>query len=51
MYVNYEQGGFLKQLRGKVYVTFEEGTQANWLHDVIGPLESAGEQQHSTTER
>jgi transposase len=27
--------GFLKQLRGKVYVTFEEGTQANWLHDVV----------------
>src|SRR5437762_14181487 len=31
-------GGFLKQLRGKVYVTFEEGTQANWLHDVVRPL-------------
>ena len=30
--------GFLKQLRGKVYVTFEEGTQANWLHDVVRPL-------------
>jgi transposase len=30
--------GFLKQLRGKVYVTFEEGTQANWLHDVVQPL-------------
>ena len=29
---------FLKQLRGKVYVTFEEGTQANWLHDVVRPL-------------
>jgi hypothetical protein len=27
--------GYLKQLRGKVYVTFEEGTQANWLHDVV----------------
>src|SRR6266446_5180796 len=27
--------GFLKQLRGKVYVTFEEGTQANWLHEVV----------------
>jgi hypothetical protein len=23
--------GYLKQLRGKVYVTFEEATQANWL--------------------
>jgi transposase len=30
--------GFLKQLRGKVNVTFEEGTQANWLHDVVRPL-------------
>lgn len=30
--------GFLKQLRGKVYVTFEEGTQANWLHDIVRPL-------------
>jgi transposase len=30
--------GFLKQLRGKVYVTFEEGTQASWLHDVVRPL-------------
>lgn len=32
--------GFLKQLRGKVYVTFEEGTQANWLHEVVRPLVS-----------
>ena len=30
--------GILKQLRGKVYVTFEEGTQANWLHEVVRPL-------------
>jgi hypothetical protein len=30
--------GFLKQLRGKAYVTFEEGTQANWLHDVVRTL-------------
>src|SRR5712671_4348296 len=29
---------FLKQLRGKVHVTFEEGTQANWLHDVVRGL-------------
>src|SRR5258708_17993666 len=29
---------FLKQLRGKVYVTFEEGTQATWLYDVVRPL-------------
>src|SRR5258705_9547895 len=30
--------GFLKQLRGKVCVTFEEGTQANWLHEVVRGL-------------
>jgi transposase len=30
--------GYLKQLRGQVYVTFEEGTQANWLHEVVRPL-------------
>lgn len=30
--------GFFKQLRGKVYVTFEEGTQAHWLHEVVRPL-------------
>jgi transposase len=30
--------GLLKQLRGKVSVTFEEGTQANWLHEVVRPL-------------
>src|SRR6266705_781262 len=29
---------FLKQLGGKVYVTFEEGTQANWLHEIVRPL-------------
>ncbi len=29
---------FLQQLRGKVYVTFEEGTQAAWLYDVVRPL-------------
>ena len=29
---------FLKQLRGKVYVTFEEGTQASWLYGVVRPL-------------
>jgi transposase len=29
---------FLKQLRGNVYVTFEEGTQANWLYDVVRSL-------------
>jgi transposase len=31
---------FLKSLRGNVSVTFEEGTQAAWLHDVIRPLVS-----------
>jgi transposase len=30
--------GFFKQLGGKVYVTFEEGTQAHWLHEVVRPL-------------
>lgn len=29
---------FLKQLSGKVYVAFEEGTQATWLHDVVRSL-------------
>src|SRR2546428_2311558 len=33
--------GYLKQLRGKVYVTFEEGTQANWLHEVVRSLVTA----------
>ena len=30
--------GVLKQLKGRIYVTFEEGTQATWLHDVVRPL-------------
>jgi transposase len=30
--------GFIKQLRGKVYVTFEEGSQATWLYDLVRPL-------------
>jgi transposase len=29
---------FIKQLRGQVYVTFEEGTQATWLYDLLRPL-------------
>jgi transposase len=29
---------FLRQLRGQVYVTFEEGTQAHWLQQVVRPL-------------
>jgi transposase len=28
---------FFKQLSGKVYVTFEEGVHANWLHDILKP--------------
>jgi transposase len=28
---------FLKGLSGEVHVTFEEGTQAEWLYDVISP--------------
>src|SRR6267143_5166498 len=30
--------GYLKQLRGKVDGTCEEGTQANWLHEVVRAL-------------
>jgi len=29
---------YLKQLQGRVYVTFEEGTQAQWLYDVVQHL-------------
>ena len=29
---------FFKGLSGRVHVTFEEGTQAAWLYDVIWPL-------------
>ena len=29
---------YLKQLQGRVYVTFEEGTQAQWLYEVVQPL-------------
>jgi transposase len=29
---------YLKQLKGRVYVTFEEGTQAQWLYDVVQAL-------------
>jgi transposase len=31
---------YLKRLKGKVYVTFEEGTQAQWLYEVVQPLVS-----------
>jgi len=29
---------YLQRLKGKVLVTFEEGTQAQWLYDVVQPL-------------
>lgn len=29
---------YLKRLKGRVYVTFEEGTQAQWLYDLVRPL-------------
>lgn len=29
---------YLQQLQGRVYVTFEEGTQAQWLYDLVRPL-------------
>jgi transposase len=29
---------YLKRLKGRVSVTFEEGTQAQWLYDVVQPL-------------
>jgi hypothetical protein len=29
---------FIRSLQGRVHVTFEEGTQATWLHDVLRPL-------------
>jgi len=31
---------YLMRLCGKVYVTFEEGTQAQWLYDIVQPLVS-----------
>jgi transposase len=29
---------YLQRLQGRVFVTFEEGTQAQWLYDVVQPL-------------
>ena len=29
---------FFQGMRGTIHVTFEEGTQAQWLHDLITPL-------------
>ena len=31
---------YLQRLQGKVLVTFEEGTQAQWLYDIVQPLVS-----------
>ena len=36
-----EEGVFLeffRGMRGSIHVAFEEGTQAQWLHDLLGPL-------------
>jgi transposase len=32
---------YLQRLKGRVFVTFEEGTQAQWLYEVVQPLVSA----------
>jgi hypothetical protein len=29
--------GFIRGLRGNLYVTFEEGTSAAWLYDLVKP--------------
>lgn len=29
---------FVRGMRGAVHLTFEEGTQAQWLHDLLTPL-------------
>src|ERR1700675_3406274 len=29
---------FLKELRGTIHVTFEEGTQAAWLNEIVKPV-------------
>ena len=29
---------FLKGLRGTIHVTFEEGTQAAWLYEIVKPV-------------
>ena len=36
---------FVRGMRGAVHVTFEEGTQAQWLHDLLAPLLGRGVQQ------
>jgi len=32
---------YVQRLQGRVFVTFEEGTQAQWLYEVVQPLVSA----------
>lgn len=32
---------YLQRFKGRVYVTFEEGTQAQWLYDLVQPLVTA----------
>jgi len=29
---------FFRGMRGTIHVVFEEGTQAQWLHDLLAPL-------------
>src|SRR5207244_9472128 len=29
---------FVREMRGAVHVVFEEGTQAQWLHDLLAPV-------------
>ena len=29
---------FFRGMRGSIHVTFEEGTQAQWLHDLLVPV-------------
>lgn len=31
-------GEFFRGMRGSIHVAFEEGTQAQWLHDLLTPL-------------
>jgi hypothetical protein len=33
---------FLRELRGSLHVTFEEGTWAAWLHDLLKPYVTVG---------
>lgn len=46
---------FFRGMRGSIHVTFEEGTQAQWLHDLLVPLvtrvivcDRRGEARHGT---